>query len=478
MDVTSFQFLAFALAAGLLYNMRTSVLWQQTILLAANMAFLAAIAANWKNYIPLTMFLGLGYAGVRLMQNPRRRRIFLLLIGTVILLFIWLKQYAFLPRSLFLPFPYLTIGLSYIFFRVVHMIVDARDKVFPEPIGIIPYLNYTLNFTTIVAGPIQLYPQFASSQLASVRPPLTLAQCALALERVAIGFFKLRVVSSILLTVQQAAVARLSDGQGFREKLATACVIPVFYTVYLYFNFSGFIDLMIGIARIFRLDLPENFDRPFSATSFLEFWSRWHMTLSNWWKTYVYTPLVKVLMNKFPDPRVDPFLGVAGFFMTFFLVGVWHGQTSEFLFFGLLQGLGVSFNKLYQIALAKALGRKRFKTLDTNILYCAASRGLTFTYFTFTLIWFWSSWSQIRRLAAALTPLQELLMWIAIWLSSTACLMIWEVMRQLVLKFECEETGALLAAPVRAAWAVYLVLLTLITLSIVAVPSSVVYQIF
>ena len=128
------------------------------------------------------------------------------------------------------------------------------------------------------------------------------------------------------------------------------------YPVYVYFNFSGYMDLVIGVARFLRLELPENFNRPFSSCSFLEFWSRWHMTLSSWMKTYVYTPLLKAMMERFQSPAIEPFLGVFAFFVTFFLVGAWHGQTSEFLFFGVLLGLGISLNKLYQILLAKRSG--------------------------------------------------------------------------------------------------------------------------
>jgi hypothetical protein len=175
---------------------------------------------------------------------------------------------------------------------------------------------------------------------------------------------------------------------------------------------------------------------------------------------------------------MDPFFGVAGYFVTFFLVGVWHGQTSEFLCFGLLQGAGVSLNKLNQIALAKALGRKRFKALDANVLYRAFSRGLTFTYFTFSLIWFWSNWSQIHHLAAALTRAQQILMWVVLWFGSTAALAVWELLRRFALGFEWDGGSVLLAAPVRAALVFYLTLLTLITLSIVTVSTPVLYQIF
>ena len=70
------------------------------------------------------------------------------------------------------------------------------------------------------------------------------------------------------------------------------------YPLFLYANFSGYIDIVIALARLMRVRLPENFDRPFSASSVLDFWNRWHMTLSNWLKTYVYNPLLLALMRR------------------------------------------------------------------------------------------------------------------------------------------------------------------------------------
>lgn len=76
--------------------------------------------------------------------------------------------------------------------------------------------------------------------------------------------------------------------------------------------------------------------------------------------------------------------------MTFFLVGIWHGQSSVFFFFGFLQGSGVALNKLFQVFAVRRLGRQGYRELSANAIWCAVSRGLTFTWFTFTLAWFWS----------------------------------------------------------------------------------------
>jgi alginate O-acetyltransferase complex protein AlgI len=478
MDVSTLQFLGFALLVAVVYNLFRALAWRQAILLLANVAFLATISLNWKAYLPLAFFLVLGYASIRLMQRHKSNAAFVPLVAGVVLIFIHLKQYKFLPASSFLPFFYVTVGLSYIFFRVVHMIVDARDGAFPDRVGVISYFNYTLNFTTLIAGPIQLYPDFADSQLRLERPRLTVEQGLAALQRIAIGFFKLRVVSMILLTLHGAAVRSLSSQQPSRTRLLTAAAVVVLYPLYLYFNFSGYVDLMIGVARFLRMELPENFDRPFSSCSFLEFWSRWHMTLSSWLKTYVFSPLLKALMEKCPSPAIEPFLGVFAFFVTFFLVGAWHGQTSEFLFFGVLQGSGVALNKLYQILLVSVLGRKSSKALDSNATYRALARGLTFTYFVLTVVWFWSTWTQIHLLAGALSFSLEVGLWLLIWLGATIVLAIWEAARTMTLSIKHDGAPIILAWPVRTAWALYLIVLAALTLSFVNAPAPVLYRIF
>ena len=141
MDVTSIQFLIFTLAAGIVYNLHRSLAWRQAILLLANVAFLASLWANWKAYLPLAIFLAIGYITVHLVRNRSSRLLLIPLVSIVIVLYIWLKRYAFIPDKLLFPLPYVTIGLSYVFFRVMHMIVDAGDGTLRCDVGIIPYLN-------------------------------------------------------------------------------------------------------------------------------------------------------------------------------------------------------------------------------------------------------------------------------------------------------------------------------------------------
>jgi D-alanyl-lipoteichoic acid acyltransferase DltB (MBOAT superfamily) len=209
------------------------------------------------------------------------------------------------------------------------------------------------------------------------------------------------------------------------------------------------------------IQLPENFDRPFSATSFIDFWNRWHITLSTWLKTYVYNPLLMALMRKNPSESMAPIWGVIAFFVTFFLVGAWHGQTSSFLFFGVLQGLGVSVNKIYEILLVKRLGRKGVKALNTNVLYNAFARGLTFTWFTFTLLWFWSNWNQLASLATALGFLGICEAITLVFVASTVGLGIWQALRGGALSIQVGGQSILQSRYTRTAWCTALVLIAI-----------------
>ncbi len=434
MTIASFAFLAFSAAVAALYNLLRPAAWRSAVLFAANLVFLASFSHDLRSFVPLLVFLALGYLSIRVMLRPHPRALFSVVLCATVLLFIWLKKYTFLPGRSFLVFAYTTLGLSYIFFRVLHMIIDAHEGSLKEEVTPLAYLNYTLNFTTLISGPIQYYPDFLRQHLAPVRPGLTIQDMGFGLERIVTGFFKVNVLSLLLSLLQHNRIDTLASSQPLLSRAVTGAVIAAAYPFYLFFNFSGYCDIVIGVAIFLRIRLPENFNRPFSTTNFLDFWNHWHMTLSGWLKRYVYTPLVISLMRRFPSSEAELPIGVLAFFVTFFLIGVWHGRTSEFLFYGVLLGAGVSLNKLYQVLLARSLGKKRYKALSNNFLYNTVCRGLNFTFFAFYLLWFWSTWKDLGAMNRALDVGGEALAWLFIFLASTLGLALWDALRGLALE--------------------------------------------
>ena len=478
MDSASFQFVLFGLAAALISNFSRSRVWRSVVLLVVSIVFLGLLAHNPIVFLPLIGFLLLGYAGLLLIERGWSRSIVWSILA-VIFVYIWLKKYTFLPESIFLHSPYFTLGLSYILFRVLHLLIETGDGDEKQHIGLGAYLLYTLNFTTLVSGPIQRYDDFARDQFASQPIVLGPRTIGLQLERIVRGFFKVNVLALLLHAVQEDALAQMSQPLPLTHKMFSAFRMAVVYPFFLYANFSGYIDIVIALARLMRVRLPENFDRPFSASSFLDFWSRWHITLSTWLKTYVYNPLLMALMRRISSIRLEPFLGVFCFFVTFFLVGIWHGRTSEFVLFGALQGGGISINKLWQLGLAQALGRKGYKALAKNPIYVAFGRGLTFSWFAFSLFWFLANWKQIDKVFTAIGVADWLLVWLAIWLCATVVLAFWEVLRAALLSIKTAEGPVLLSRYARVVYASALGLAAVVMTVLLNQPApDIVYKAF
>ena len=478
MDSASFQFVLFGLAAAILSNFSRSRVCRSLVLFAASIVFLGLLAHDPIVFLPLIGFLLLGYAGLLLIERGWSRSAVWSILA-VILVYVWLKKYTFLPEGSFLRYPYFTLGLSYIFFRVLHLLIEAGDSREKKHVGVGAYLLYTLNFTTLVSGPIQRYDEFARDQFAEEPIVLGPRTVGLQLERIIRGFFKVNVLAMLLHALQEDALAQMVPSYPLSLRLWAAFRLAVIYPFFLYGNFSGYIDIVIALARLMRVRLPENFDRPFSASSFIDFWNRWHITLSTWLKTYVYNPLLVALMRRISSVALEPLLGVICFFVTFFLIGLWHGRTSEFIFFGVLQGGGVAINKLWQLGLVRGLGRKGYKALAKNPAYIAFGRGLTFSWFALTLFWFWASWNQLGKVFAAIGLLQWLGVGLAIWLCATVVLALWEALRAALLSIRTAEGPVLTSRYARVVYASALGLAAVVITVLLNQPApDIVYKAF
>jgi D-alanyl-lipoteichoic acid acyltransferase DltB (MBOAT superfamily) len=479
MDTASFQFVVFGLAVAVLSNLHRSRVWRSTVLLLASLVFLGFLAHNPIVFLPLAGFLLLGYAGLLMLERGWSRSAVWSILA-VLFAYIWLKKYTFLPEGIFLHSPYFTLGLSYIFFRVLHLLIETGDANEKQHVGLGAYLLYTLNFTTFISGPIQRYDEFARDQFASEPIALGPRVIGLQLERIVRGFFKVNVLGLLFHLVQEDALAQMVHPYSPPSfKLYAAFKLAIVYPLFLYSNFSGYIDIVIALARLMRVRLPENFNRPFAASSIMDFWNQWHMTLSTWFKTYVYNPLLIALMRRISSLALQPFLAVFCFFVTFFLVGIWHGRTSEFVIFGLLTGGGISINKLWQLGLTSAMGRKRYKALANNFVYVAFGRGLNFIWFSFTLFWFWSDWKQLDRVFTALSLVQWLGVWLMAGLLMTVLLAFWEWLRAALLSIETAEGPVLTSRYARVVYASALGLAALVMTVLLNQPApDIVYKAF
>lgn len=278
------------------------------------------------------------FAGIYLERVEGRGRRWLLwisIIATCAVLFVF-KYFAFFTGSFVgfaellgwhLPAPalhiLLPIGLSFHTFQSLSYVVEVYRGNQKAERDFVTYATYVMFFPQLVAGPIER-PQNLLHQFHEYHA-FDQVRIASGLKRITWGFFKKLVVADRLALYVNDVYAAPHDHNGLQLTLAT-----VFFAYQIYCDFSGYSDIAIGSARVLGFKLMENFDTPYCARSIAEFWQRWHMSLSTWFKDYVYIPLGG---NRVTRPR-----WFGNLIITFALSGLWHGANWTYVVWGLLNG--------------------------------------------------------------------------------------------------------------------------------------------
>ena len=235
--------------------------------------------------------------------------------------------------------PHLPLGISFFTFHALSYVIDIfrRDaKAQENPIDFALYLAF---FPQLVAGPIVRYHDICD-QLRGRKERFDLAVSGA--ERVIAGFGKKMILANPLGEIADRVFALPHDQLG----VGAAWLGIVAYTLQIYLDFSGYSDMAIGMARIFGFNFLENFDYPYRSRSIQEFWRRWHISLSNWFRDYLYIPLGG---NRVAEGRV--WLNLV---IVFLVCGFWHGANWTFVVWGALHGL---FLVLERAGLGRVLAR-------------------------------------------------------------------------------------------------------------------------
>jgi alginate O-acetyltransferase complex protein AlgI len=227
----------------------------------------------------------------------------------------------------------LPLGISFFTFTQIAFLVDTHRGVARE-YNFIDYLLFVTWFPHLIAGPVlhhkQMMPQFSLPSTYQ----LSADSIAVGLTMFSLGLFK-----KVVLADQFALYADPIFGaaaQGGHPMLLEAWIGALAYTMQLYFDFSGYSDMAIGLSRLFNIKLPINFNSPYKATNIIEFWRRWHMTLSTFLRDYLYIPL--------GGNRKGPARRQLNIMITMLLGGLWHGAGWNFVFWGGLHGLYLVIN--------------------------------------------------------------------------------------------------------------------------------------
>jgi len=303
---------------------------------------------SWWNvsYLPLMLAsIVVNYTLTRKMQTKEHNKP-LLLSGLIfnIGLLAYFKYTDFfisnvnLALSTEIPLLNLALPLAISFFTLqqIAFLIDSYGGLVKEK-NFTDYTLFVVFFPQLIAGPIvhhkEMMPQFATLR----GKVLNYKNIATGLFIFSIGLFKKVVIADTFATWASAGFS-VSEKLNMLEAWATS----LSYTFQLYFDFSGYTDMAIGIGLLFNIVLPQNFNSPYKATSIIDFWSRWHMTLTRFLTTYIYNPLVKSF-GKFSFHKA-----MFATFVTMFIAGIWHGAAWTFVVFGAIHGLALVINHYYK----------------------------------------------------------------------------------------------------------------------------------
>lgn len=218
----------------------------------------------------------------------------------------------------------LPVGISFYTFQAMSYVFDVARGAARPARSLLDFALYVSMFPQLVAGPIVRYATVAEELK---RRDTRFDDFAEGAQRFALGLVKKVVIADTVAPVADAAFASSGGDLTF----AAAWVGLIAYTIQIYFDFSGYSDMAIGLGRILGFRFPENFDRPYSAHSITEFWRRWHMSLSSWFRDYLYIPL--------GGNRHGALRTYLNLWLVFLVTGFWHGANWTFIAWGAWHGL-------------------------------------------------------------------------------------------------------------------------------------------
>jgi D-alanyl-lipoteichoic acid acyltransferase DltB (MBOAT superfamily) len=305
--------------------------------------------------------------GDRLHDGPRGRRVAsrLFIIGAacnVALLGYFKYKNFFLSASNELLGTQLTLhewilplGISFLTFKQIAFLADARaGKIRPNALD---YLCFVFFFPQVVAGPIVHYGEVVP-QFQRLRPGFDARDIAAGVCLFSIGLFKKAVLADGSVPYVLPAFSAADDGRNVQ--FVWAWIGALAFTLEIYFDFSGYSDMALGLGRLFGIRLPVNFNSPLKSSSIVDFWSRWHITLTRFLTAYIYLPVMLRLSRRRREAGKPTMRGgrlsVGAFFgmslvpslLTMLVSGIWHGAGLTFVLWGLLHGAYICINQAWR----------------------------------------------------------------------------------------------------------------------------------
>ncbi|MBQ9848339.1 MAG: MBOAT family protein [Clostridia bacterium] len=326
MVFSSLIFIFAYLAVTLAVYYITPLKWRNLVLFVVSLAFY-----GWgePTYILLMLVsivsayaFGFGIERFR-EKNKKAAKLMLAASVTVNLSFLlFFKYYNFFAENIgFSVIEDLTlpVGISFYTFQIMSYSIDLYRGEVPLAKRFVPFGTYVTLFPQLIAGPIVRYKDVCD-QLEERKE--TVSKFALGVNRFVTGLAK----KLILGDTAAAAAEYLETASEFSPTVVGTWLVMLFYTFHIYFDFSGYSDMAIGLGRMLGFEFVENFNYPYIAKSITDFWRRWHITLSTWFREYIYIPL--------GGNRVGKLRGFLNLATVWFLTGFWHGADWNYIIWG------------------------------------------------------------------------------------------------------------------------------------------------
>jgi alginate O-acetyltransferase complex protein AlgI len=356
MEFKSFEFILFFPIVTVLYFLLEHK-YRTILLLVASCVFYAFFKWEYIFILLFTIIIDY-YAGILIAQSTGKRKKWALILSLVANLGVLavFKYYYFILgnfnsviwragiREHYDPIweIILPIGLSFHTFQAMSYTIEVYRGNQKVERNFLTYALYVMFYPQLVAGPIER-PQNVLWQFYE-KHTFNFQKAKSGIRLMLWGMFKKALIADNLSVFVDKVYGDVHHYQGAPFIIAT-----IFYAIQIYCDFSGYSDIALGSARVMGFDLMKNFDRPYSAFNISEFWRRWHISLSTWFRDYVYIPL--------GGNRVGNFRKYFNLFIVFMLSGIWHGTTWNFVIWGGLHGIYLVFGQLTEKLQNKIFGK-------------------------------------------------------------------------------------------------------------------------
>lgn len=398
MQITSFSFFVFVAVTLAVYFLCVPKKYQWVVLLLAGFVFYAFVDISLLIYVYITVVTV--FYGALWVEKSRRPKLIIAAIVifnfAILASFKWWNTIAgagnmllgmYTQTDMRLPFNslLLPLGISFYTFQAVGYLIDVyRGTIQPER-NIAKFALFVSFFPQLIQGPISRHSELADQLYAPRKFNYT--EALRGFQLMLWGLFKKLVIADRLILMVTAIFPAVSESDDYKGLYILIGIIA--HVIWLYMDFSGGVDIARGVGQMFGIIMPQNFIRPFFSTTLPEYWRRWHATLNNWWRDYLFYPLLRsngmTKFSKFVRKNVNSGLGkVIGVYISINVVRVinamWHGADMFYIvegfYFGILIVLGMALAPVFKKLIntlrinTECFSWRLFQIIRTFILVC------------------------------------------------------------------------------------------------------------